>query len=100
MGKLDIAEQLAASSVRQWKVEGTSRRDSALPDIALATIHVTAGEPDSAALAHQAITSVAELRSVRTRISLVRLVDALETRPGSDNRELARRARQVTSVRA
>jgi hypothetical protein len=43
------------------------------PDIALATIHVTAGEPESAALAHRAITSVAELRSVRATISLVRL---------------------------
>jgi hypothetical protein len=99
LGKLDIAEQLAASSVRQWKVEGTSRRDSVLPDIALATIHVTAGEPDGAALAHRAITSVAELRSVRARMSLGRLVDALETRPRSDNRELARQVRQVASVR-
>lgn len=100
LGKLDIAEQFAASSVRRWKAEGTSRRDSVRPDIALATIHLTAGEPDGAALAHRAIMSVAELRSVRARKSLGRLVDALETRSRSDNRELAHQARQVASVRA
>ncbi len=99
LGKLDIAEQFAASSVRQWKVEGTSRRDSVLPDIALATIHVTAGEPDGAALAHRAVTSVAQLRSPRARMSLGRLVDALEARPRSDHRELAHQARQVASAR-
>ena len=100
LGRLDIAEQYAGLSVRRWKVEGTSRRDSVLPDIALAVIHVTAGEPAGTALAHRAITSVAELRSVRARMGLGRLVEALETRPRSDNRELAHRARQVASVRA
>lgn len=54
-----IGDLRRVAAVRQWKVEGTSRRDSVLPDIALVTIHVTAGEPEGAAMAHRAITSVA-----------------------------------------
>ncbi len=99
LGKLDTAEAFAASSVRKWAAEGTSHRDSARPDIALATIHVQAGERDSAALVHRAITSVARLRSVRARVHLHSLVEALETRPRSDFAELARRVRQVAAQR-
>lgn len=95
LGKLDIAEQFAASSVRKFSVEGTSRRDSVLPDIALAIIHVTSGEHDSVVLAQRAIAGVKSVRSVRARMSLDGLADALEARPRSDFADLARRARQV-----
>lgn len=50
------------------------------PDIALATIHAMAGEPDGPTLEHRAITSVADLRSVRARKRLDPLVAALESR--------------------
>jgi hypothetical protein len=98
-GRLDVAEPFAAASVRRW--EGTSsQRERTGADILLATIHVRAGEPDGVRLAHGAITDVTKLSSVRARRRLEPLVTALEARPGSDHRELARMARQVTATRA
>lgn len=98
LGRPDVAERFAASSVRKWDAEGCSRRDSAEAVMALAELHAAAGELDSVALAQRAIDSVAPLRSVRARQRLTRLAAVLETRPRSDFVELARRARQVAGV--
>ncbi len=63
----------------------------------LATVHVTAGEQRGLQLAHDTITAVTRLGSVRLRRQLVTLAAALEARPGSDARELARMARRVAA---
>lgn len=97
LGRLDIAESFAASSLRKWP--GTSQRDSVLSDIALATIHVQTGEHDSPTLAHRAIRSVAGVRSARARMSVNSLVEALEARPKAENRELVVMARRVAGQR-
>ncbi len=99
LGRLDTAERLAALSVRHWGSNG-NRRDAALPVITLAELHVTAGEPSGLAVAKTAIDTVAPLRSVRARERLVPLAEALEARPSSDHRELARVARRVAAARA
>ncbi len=93
LGRLDIAEHFASSSLRKWP--GTSHRDSTLSDIAVATIHVQTGEQDSPRLAHRAITSVAGVRSVRARMSINILVEALEGSHKDENRDLAVMARRV-----
>ncbi|HYZ08592.1 MAG TPA: helix-turn-helix transcriptional regulator [Pseudonocardiaceae bacterium] len=98
LGRLDVAERLAASSVRHWSSNG-NRRDAALPAITLAELHVRAGEPRGLAMAKTAIDTVALLRSVRAHERLEPLIVALEARPGTDARELARRARQVATTR-
>jgi len=49
-------------------------------------------------MAKSAIDATAPLRSVRARERLVPLAEALEARPSSDARELARMARQVAAV--
>jgi transcriptional regulator with XRE-family HTH domain len=96
LGRLDTAESFAASSVRKWTAEGTSRREGILADIALATIHTQTCQPDAAALAHRAIAGVAPLRSLRTRrIKLAPLIDALDTRVDATSRDLAHHARQL-----
>ncbi len=95
LNRLDIAESCAATSLRKWSVEGRSARDSVRATLIMAELHAAAGEPDGAALAHRAIEQVAGLRSRRAKDHLGRLADALDTRPGADHRDLARRARQV-----
>ncbi|MGH3885423.1 MAG: hypothetical protein ACRDSZ_02455 [Pseudonocardiaceae bacterium] len=97
-GRLDIAEPLAAASVRRW--EGGSQLSRTLSGIVLATIHVKAGEPSGLSLAHRAITSVPKLSSVRARTWLEPLAEALHSGPGSDARELARMTRQVATSQA
>lgn len=94
-GRLDTAEQFAAASVRRWA--GISQRAGTHSRVILATIHVKAGEQRGLRLAHGAITDVTELTSVRARRLLVPLAEALEARPGSDARDLARMARQVAA---
>ncbi|MGH3887538.1 MAG: hypothetical protein ACRDSZ_13385, partial [Pseudonocardiaceae bacterium] len=59
-----------------------------------------AGEPGGLSLAHGAITAVTKLPSVRARRRLEPLTAALEARPGRDQQDLARMARQVSSARA
>jgi hypothetical protein len=60
-------------------------------------VYVRAGEPQGLTLAHEAITKVSALQSVAIRRErLVPLATALQTRPGTDTRELARTARQAT----
>jgi hypothetical protein len=98
-GRFDVAEPLAAASVRRWE-NGTNRRAGTQAGILLATIHVRAGESDGLALAHRAITGAAQLNSIRARQQLQPLAAALEARPRNDHRELARQARRVAAVRA
>ncbi|MGH3856216.1 MAG: hypothetical protein ACRDR6_22560 [Pseudonocardiaceae bacterium] len=50
-------------------------------------------------MAKSAIDGVAALHSVRARERLVPLAATSEARPGSDHRELALTARQVTTLR-
>jgi len=96
--RLDTAQPFAAASVRRW--EGVSQVGHTHSGVLLATIHVRAGEPDGLRMAHSAVTAAARLTSVRVCRRLEPLAAALEARPGSDYRELARMARQVAATRA
>ncbi|MGH8920482.1 MAG: hypothetical protein ACRD0H_19480, partial [Actinomycetes bacterium] len=96
-GRLDLAETLAVASVRRW--EGGSPISRTQSAILLATIHVQAGEPDGLSLAHSAVTSVPKLSSRRARRCLEPLVVALEARPGTEAKDLARMTRQVATTR-
>jgi transcriptional regulator with XRE-family HTH domain/tetratricopeptide (TPR) repeat protein len=97
-GQLEIAEALAASSMRRW--EGISPLSHTYSTIVLATVRVQAGEPSGLPLAHSAITAVDRLSSVRARRRLQPLATALEARPSRDAHDLARMARQTVSARA
>jgi transcriptional regulator with XRE-family HTH domain len=97
-GRLDIAESFAAVSVRRW--EGISQVGHTQSSIVLATVHVRAGEPRGLSLAHNVVTAVTKLSSIRARKRLEPLVAALEARPGRDAQDLARMTRQVSSARA
>jgi hypothetical protein len=97
-GRLDAAEQFAAASLRRW--EGISEVGRIKTSVVLATIHVQAGEPGALALARGAIRDVTKLSSVRARKGLEPLAVALEARPGSDAKELARITRQVAATGA
>lgn len=97
-GSLDAAEALATASIRRWP---SGKQISRLRSGAvLATIHVKAGERNGLQLAHQTITAVAQLSSVRVRKQLVPLANALAARPGSDAAELTRMARHVATTQA
>jgi transcriptional regulator with XRE-family HTH domain len=96
-GRLDVAETYATASLRRW--EGVSQHARTHSGIVLATIHVLAGESGGLALAHSAITGVTKLSSMRARRRLEPLAVALEARPGSDAKDLARLARQVAATR-
>ncbi|MGQ0776326.1 MAG: helix-turn-helix domain-containing protein [Pseudonocardiales bacterium] len=98
LGQFDTAEGFAALSVRGWGPQ--DRRPAASARILLATIHVWTGDSRGLQLAHNAITAATKLSSVRVRKRLQPLAEALEARPGSDMRELARMARQVAATRA
>ncbi|MFN2497001.1 MAG: hypothetical protein ABR608_14010, partial [Pseudonocardiaceae bacterium] len=65
--------------------------------IVQATVYVKAGEQRGLPLAHSAITGVTKLTSVRNRRWLLPLAEALDSRPRTDARELARMARQVAA---
>jgi len=99
-GRLDTAEQYATASVRRW--EGiNNQRTRTTADILLATVHVRAGERDGLQLAHGAIMKVTKLSSARARQQyLAPLAIALEARPGSDAKQLARMTRQVIATQA
>jgi len=98
-GRWDAAEPFAAASVQRWE-GSSSQRPHTRAAILLATIHLRAGDGDGLQLAHDAITGVTKLSSVRVRRRLEPLVAALEARPGKDHRELARMARQAVATRA
>lgn len=96
--RLDTAEQFAASAVRTYG-EGR-RRDRIWAELLLAEVHVRAGEPRGLTMAHHAIEGVSALLSVAARRQrLMPLVTALETRPSSDRKELARVARKIAATR-
>ncbi|MGH3853332.1 MAG: helix-turn-helix domain-containing protein [Pseudonocardiaceae bacterium] len=97
LGQWDRAEAFAASAVRKWAAEGTSRRDGVEADILLATIHTRARESDSVALAQRALGGVASLRSTRARTQLAELIAALDTRTDSTSRALSHHARQLSA---
>ncbi|MGH3993362.1 MAG: hypothetical protein ACRDSN_12985 [Pseudonocardiaceae bacterium] len=97
-GRLDVAEQHAAASVRRW--EGVSRGRRTRSGIVLATVYVAGGEPKGLTMAKTVIDAVARLDSPRTRRQLVPLADALAARPGADACELARMARKVAARQA
>ncbi len=96
-GRLDVAEPFAVASVRRWEVH--SQRARTLSSVILATIHVRAGEPDGLRLAHTAITGVSKLSSVRARQRLEPLTAALQARPSTDHRQLARMSHHVATTR-
>jgi transcriptional regulator with XRE-family HTH domain len=97
LDRIETAERLVSSSVQRWG-ETTDRRQAVLGRITLAQLHVQTGDSLSRQLAHQAITEVRELRSVRARERLSPLVHALNARNDSQSRELARFARQTLAV--
>ncbi|MGH3720891.1 MAG: hypothetical protein ACRDRI_18990, partial [Pseudonocardiaceae bacterium] len=97
LGRLDAAEQLAVSAVRTYGEN--HRRDRTQAELLLAEVHVRAGEPRGLTLARDAIEGVSTLQSVAARRRLVPLATALEARPGTDHRELARTARQIAETR-
>ncbi|MGH3823845.1 MAG: hypothetical protein ACRDRA_13595 [Pseudonocardiaceae bacterium] len=98
LGRLDTAEQFAASAVRTYGE--VHRRGRTLAELLLAEVYVRAGEPRGLAMAHQAIDQVSTLQSVAARQErLLPLAAALEARSGSDTRELARAARKVAATR-
>lgn len=97
LGRLDDAEPFAASAVQTFGAH--ERRDGVKARLTLATIQVQAGEPNGLVLAHQVMQEVAELYSVPTRQRLLPLAEALETRPGSDAKDLARTARRIAATR-
>lgn len=97
MGRDESVQRLVASSVRHWT--GTNdRRQAVLGRITLAQIHVQAGEKRGNEMAYSVLREVRELRSVRARERLGPLADALEARPESEPRQLARLARRVAAV--
>ncbi|MGH3772900.1 MAG: hypothetical protein ACRDRW_16165, partial [Pseudonocardiaceae bacterium] len=97
LGQWDQAEAFAASSVRKWAAEGTSRRDGVSAEILLATIHTRVRESDSVALVQRALGGVASLRSTRARTQLAGLIEALDARADSTSRSLAHHARRLSA---
>lgn len=97
LDRTDVAEQLVSSSVQRWN-DTKDRRQAVLGRITLAQLHVQTGDSRAAQLAHQAITDVRELRSVRARERLAPLVRALDAHPEPQYRELAAAARRGTAV--
>ncbi|MGH3868245.1 MAG: hypothetical protein ACRDQ4_19430 [Pseudonocardiaceae bacterium] len=97
LGRLDTAEQFAASAVRTYS-EG-HRKDRTTAELILAEVHVRAGEPRGLVLARQAIDGVSTLHSVAVRRRrLIPLATALEARTSSDTRELAQLARKIATA--
>ena len=97
LGKLDTAEMMASTAVKTF-ASGSDRREGILADITLARLHVISGSPDAPRLAAQAVEGVIPTRSAVARASLAPLAAELERRGRSDLQELARRARQVSSI--
>lgn len=98
--QLDTAQPFAASAVRTYG--DIHRRGRIQAELALAEVYVRAWEPCGLALARQAIDAVSTLQSAAVRQErLVPLVAALEleTRPGSEAKELTRIARRIATTR-
>ncbi len=100
IGRLDTAEAMATTSARTLTASG-DRREAVLADLAVARVHVQAGEPGGLDKARAAIRAVASTPSaVARQCWLPPLAAALDTQPGTDARDLARQARQVAATRA
>lgn len=97
LGRLDVAESFAASSVRTWET-GSDRRDGIIADITLARLYVTAREPRGIPLSRKAIDGVAKFGSARSRDRLAPLVIALGARRDAPSRELADYGRRVAAI--
>ncbi len=98
LGRLDAAEHSATRALRTYA--DSHRRDRTQTQLLLAEVHVRAGEPQGLILARQAIAGASTLQSVAARQArLIPLATALETRPSTDARELAKAARQVAATR-
>ena len=98
LGQLEAAERFATSAVRTFGEN--HRRGRTVAQLLLTEIHVRAGEPQALTLARDAINKVSTLQSIAARRErLLPLATALEARPSSDTRELARIARQVATTR-
>ncbi|MGH3869456.1 MAG: helix-turn-helix domain-containing protein [Pseudonocardiaceae bacterium] len=98
LGRLDTAEQFATHALRTYGESHRVHRTEA--QLLLAEIHIRAGEPQGLTLARHAIDGVSTLRSVAIRRQrLIPLTAALEARPSTDTRELARIARKVATTR-
>ena len=98
LGQLDTAEPLATNALRTYSEN--HRTDRTMAELLLAEIHIRAGEPQGLTLARHAIEGVSTLHSIATRRQrLLPLATALETRPSTDTRELARTARQIATTR-
>lgn len=98
LGQFDVAEATAARAAQTLTHSG-DRREGALADMALARLHVLTGEPRGLTLARSAIDAVTQTRSAIARQCwLPPLVKALEARPGSEARDLARTAHRVTTA--
>jgi len=97
-GRLEPAERFAAASMRRWqRGSAISRTQSGA---VLATVYVKAGDSRCLPLVRQTITDVRKLSSARVRRQWVLpLAEALDARPGTDVRELARQARRVATTR-
>lgn len=98
-GRVDAAEGFVAALARRWE-GSTSQRARSRVGILAATIHVRAGESNGLRLAHDAITGVGRLSSVRGRQRLAPLIAALECRPAREHRDLARMGREVAAIRS
>jgi len=96
LGNLEAAEQFAFTV----NGGGWHRPVGVFASILRATIYVQAGEPRGALMAKSAIDAVAPLHSVRARERLQPLITALEARPRSDHRDLARIARRIAAGRS
>jgi hypothetical protein len=99
IGRLDTAEAMATTSARTLAASG-DRREGVLAELAVARVHVQAGEPGGLDKARAAIRAVAKTPSaVAQQCWLPPLATALDAQPGSDARDLARMARQVATTR-
>ncbi|HEU0127290.1 MAG TPA: hypothetical protein VFQ48_01585 [Pseudonocardiaceae bacterium] len=85
------------ASLRRW--DGGRQLSRTRTGVVLATVYVRAGELRGLQMAHRSIDDMAKLPSVLIRKDLRPLAEALEARPGSNARELARMARQVATTR-
>jgi hypothetical protein len=96
LGRLEAAEQFATRA--QGSYGEAHRRGRTLAELLLAEVHIRAGEPQGLTLARHAIEEVRSLSSVAVRRErLLPLVAALESRPGTETRELARTVRRIAT---
>ena len=96
LGQLDTAEQFATTAARTYSEN--HRRGHTMTELLLAEIYLRTGEPRGLTLAREAIEKVSTLHSIAVRQEWLNpLATALETRPGTDTQELARKARQIAT---